>query len=120
MYREIDYRDNFIELFGYRLSMPSSPDSANAALSAPVNDSSNSRKKNVKPSVSPFVKGLGGSMGGLMEACFLQPIDVIKTRMQLDNVGKYKGIFDCGKQISVKEGVPALWKGKVKEYLFLI
>jgi solute carrier family 25 citrate transporter 1 len=30
-------------------------------------------------------------MGGVMEACFLQPIDVIKTRLQLDKVGKYKG-----------------------------
>ena len=26
-----------------------------------------------------------------MEACFLQPIDVIKTRLQLDHTGQYKG-----------------------------
>jgi hypothetical protein len=32
-----------------------------------------------------------GSMGGTIEACCLQPIDVIKTRLQLDKVGKYKG-----------------------------
>lgn len=37
-----------------------------------------------------------------MEACFLQPIDVIKTRLQLDTTGTYKGIT---------EGVRALWKG---------
>jgi hypothetical protein len=30
-------------------------------------------------------------MGGTIEACCLQPIDVIKTRLQLDKVGKYKG-----------------------------
>jgi hypothetical protein len=32
-----------------------------------------------------------GSMGGVVEACCLQPIDVIKTRLQLDKVGKYHG-----------------------------
>jgi hypothetical protein len=32
-----------------------------------------------------------GSMGGVVEAACLQPIDVIKTRLQLDSVGKYKG-----------------------------
>jgi hypothetical protein len=32
-----------------------------------------------------------GSMGGTIEAICLQPIDVIKTRLQLDKVGKYKG-----------------------------
>jgi hypothetical protein len=30
-------------------------------------------------------------MGGTIEACCLQPIDVIKTRLQLDKAGKYKG-----------------------------
>eukprot|EP00877_Chromochloris_zofingiensis_P012811 jgi/Chrzof1/7784/Cz02g36180.t1 len=40
--------------------------------------------------VSPVIKGLAGSMGGIAEACALQPIDVIKTRMQLDSHGKYK------------------------------
>ena len=30
-------------------------------------------------------------MGGVVEACCLQPIDVIKTRLQLDHVGRYKG-----------------------------
>ena len=27
-----------------------------------------------------------------MEACFLQPMDVIKTRLQLDKAGKYTGV----------------------------
>ncbi len=30
-------------------------------------------------------------MGGMVEACCLQPIDVIKTRLQLDSANKYKG-----------------------------
>lgn len=32
-----------------------------------------------------------GSMGGVVEACFCQPIDVIKTRLQLDHVNRYSG-----------------------------
>lgn len=46
-----------------------------------------------------------------MEACCLQPIDVIKTRLQLDTVGKYHGIVDCGRTVVREEGVRALWKG---------
>mmetsp|Transcript_23908 Transcript_23908/g.32884 ORF Transcript_23908/g.32884 Transcript_23908/m.32884 type:complete len:320 (-) Transcript_23908:131-1090(-) len=61
--------------------------------------------------VTPVVKGLAGSLGGTVEACFLQPIDVIKTRIQLDSVGKYKGIANCGNTIIREEGVKALWKG---------
>lgn len=32
-----------------------------------------------------------GSIGGTMEACFLQPIDTIKTRLQLDSARRYTG-----------------------------
>lgn len=46
-----------------------------------------------------------------MEACCLQPIDVIKTRLQLDSTGTYKGIIHCGATVSRTEGVRALWKG---------
>lgn len=34
-----------------------------------------------------------GSLGGVTEACLLQPMDVVKTRLQLDRAGKYSG--DC-------------------------
>lgn len=46
-----------------------------------------------------------------MEATCLQPIDVIKTRLQLDRSGNYKGIIHCGSSIVKNEGVRALWKG---------
>ncbi|EFJ52815.1 mitochondrial substrate carrier [Volvox carteri f. nagariensis] len=68
-------------------------------------------KKFGQPSVSPALKGFAGSIGGVAEACCLQPMDVIKTRLQLDKVGKYKGIIDCGRQIYTEEGIGALWKG---------
>lgn len=64
-----------------------------------------------KVPVSSFVKGFSGSAGGVMEALCLQPMDVIKTRLQLDRTGKYKGIVHCGQTIVKEEGTLALWKG---------
>lgn len=64
-----------------------------------------------KKTIPPYVKAISGSFGGIMEACCLQPIDVIKTRLQLDRSSSYKGIFHCGTTISRTEGVRALWKG---------
>lgn len=61
--------------------------------------------------VSPTVKAVAGSLGGIVEACLLQPIDVIKTRLQLDKKGRYTGIYNCGKTIAHEEGVRSLWKG---------
>lgn len=46
-----------------------------------------------------------------MEASCLQPIDVIKTRLQLDRAGHYKSILHCGTTTVKNEGVRALWKG---------
>lgn len=57
------------------------------------------------------MKAVSGSFGGVVEASCLQPIDVIKTRLQLDRTGSYKGIIHCGSTIVKNEGVRALWKG---------
>eukprot|EP00850_Spirogloea_muscicola_P024027 SM000426S15714 [mRNA] locus=s426:29865:33512:+ [translate_table: standard] len=64
-----------------------------------------------RPVSSPALKALSGSLGGVVEACCLQPIDVIKTRLQLDHAHQYKGIVHCGRSIVAEEGVAALWKG---------
>jgi solute carrier family 25 citrate transporter 1 len=61
--------------------------------------------------VSPAVKAVAGSMGGIVEALTLQPIDVVKTRLQLDKAGHYKGMVHCGRTIAAEEGTSALWKG---------
>ncbi|PKI34558.1 hypothetical protein CRG98_045095, partial [Punica granatum] len=45
-----------------------------------------------KRTIPTYMKAVSGSLGGIMEACCLQPIDVIKTRLQLDKTGAYKGI----------------------------
>lgn len=70
----------------------------------------NGDRHKVSP-VSPFLKGFSGSMGGVVEACCLQPIDVIKTRLQLDAAKRYTGIYNCGATIVHEEGARALWKG---------
>ncbi|KAI6698478.1 hypothetical protein NL676_018597 [Syzygium grande] len=64
-----------------------------------------------KRTIPPYMKAISGSLGGTVEACCLQPIDVIKTRLQLDKSGAYKGIAHCGATIANAEGVRALWKG---------
>lgn len=69
------------------------------------------KQKREKPTIPPYMKAISGSLGGIMEASCLQPIDVIKTRLQLDRSGSYKGIAHCGSTIIKNEGVRALWKG---------
>ncbi|KAL4289760.1 hypothetical protein GQ457_14G021210 [Hibiscus cannabinus] len=64
-----------------------------------------------KKTIPPYMKAISGSLGGTVEACCLQPIDVIKTRLQLDRTGNYRGIVHCGASVSSSEGVRALWKG---------
>ncbi|XP_057867567.2 mitochondrial succinate-fumarate transporter 1 [Cryptomeria japonica] len=64
-----------------------------------------------RSAIPPYMKAVSGSLGGMVEACCLQPIDVIKTRLQLDRVGQYRGIAHCGTTIAKTEGVRALWKG---------
>ncbi|KAF5773700.1 putative mitochondrial carrier protein [Helianthus annuus] len=64
-----------------------------------------------KPVIPAYVKAISGSLGGIVEASCLQPIDVIKTRLQLDRTGTYKGIFHCGSTTVKTEGVRAMWKG---------
>lgn len=61
--------------------------------------------------VPVYVKMLAGMAGGVAEACILQPLDVTKTRMQLDRSGKYKGMINCSKTIYKEEGGLALYKG---------
>lgn len=70
-----------------------------------------SEQKQKTKSIPPYMKAVSGSIGGIMEACCLQPIDVIKTRLQLDRTGAYRGIIHCGSTVYHTEGVRALWKG---------
>lgn len=69
------------------------------------------RQQQNKVTIPPYMKAISGSLGGIVEASCLQPIDVIKTRLQLDRSGNYKGIVHCGSTIAQNEGFRALWKG---------
>jgi solute carrier family 25 citrate transporter 1 len=60
---------------------------------------------------SPLIKLVAGMAGGVAEATLLQPLDVAKTRLQLDKAKKYKGMFNCLKTIVAEEGFAALYKG---------
>jgi len=47
-----------------------------------------------------------------MEAICLQPMDTIKTRLQLQGPdGRYRGIVHAGRTIAAEEGARSLWKG---------
>ncbi|CAM6129461.1 unnamed protein product [Calypogeia fissa] len=61
--------------------------------------------------ILPWLKALSGSLGGVVEAMCLQPIDVIKMRLQLDHAKQYQGIGHCGRTVIQTEGMRALWKG---------
>ncbi|CAI5706973.1 hypothetical protein KXD40_006029 [Peronospora effusa] len=61
--------------------------------------------------VPVYVKMMAGMAGGMAEACILQPLDVTKTRLQLDRKGQYKGMMHCSKTIYKTEGGLALYKG---------
>ena len=55
-----------------------------------------------------------GLMGGFAGGCSVfgnAPLDVIKTRMQ--GLEAKKSTFDCARQIMVKEGLKAFYKGTI-------
>ena len=62
-------------------------------------------------SVDPRIKFCGGALSGVIEALLLTPLDVTKTRLQLDKAARYKGMMDCGRQLFASEGFLALYKG---------
>ena len=82
------------------MSKASSPDSSSPTTA--INQVlANSAVKNAlgermrSSHASAAVKLFAGMAGGLAEAVTLQPLDVAKTRLQLDKAGKYKGMFHC-------------------------
>ncbi|XP_015523779.1 mitochondrial 2-oxodicarboxylate carrier [Neodiprion virginianus] len=60
--------------------------------------------------------GAGGS-AGFVEVCIMHPMDLVKTRFQLQvkptaaDPTYYTGIVDCMKKMYVSEGFGAYWKG---------
>ncbi|XP_019874771.1 mitochondrial 2-oxodicarboxylate carrier [Aethina tumida] len=60
--------------------------------------------------------GSGGS-AGFVEVLIMQPLDLVKTRLQIQTVKDkndpryYKGIFDCFAKMYKNEGLGSFWKG---------
>lgn len=61
-----------------------------------------------KKQPSKLVKTLGAMLGGVIEACSLQPLDVVKTRLQL---GGNVSLPVLVKDMFVSEGPRAFYKG---------
>jgi len=63
---------------------------------------------------APVPKLIVGLFGGLAGACSVlgnTPLDVVKTRMQSLDAGKYKNTADCARKILANEGLAAFYKG---------
>ena len=58
--------------------------------------------------VSKVVRTAGAMMGGVIEACCLQPLDVTKTRLQLSG---QRGAFSVATNMVKTEGALSLYKG---------
>lgn len=63
--------------------------------------------------------GAGGS-AGFIEVCIMHPLDLVKTRLQLQanrsslkssDPHYYNGIIDCMKKMYRHEGLTSFWKG---------
>lgn len=67
------------------------------------------------PKTSNFNKFLFGGLAGMGATCVVQPLDLVKTRMQISGSGGteklYKNSFDCLTSVIRNEGVLALYKG---------
>ncbi|XP_066252736.1 mitochondrial 2-oxodicarboxylate carrier [Euwallacea similis] len=68
--------------------------------------------------------GSGGS-AGFVEVCIMHPLDLIKTRLQIqtgrvvnrDDPKHYSGVFDCLRKMYKQEGMTSYWKGIVPPIL---
>ncbi|XP_054262111.1 mitochondrial 2-oxodicarboxylate carrier [Macrosteles quadrilineatus] len=59
--------------------------------------------------------GAGGS-AGFVEVCIMHPLDLVKTRLQMQatkpgDPNHYRGVFDCIRKMQRTEGFFSLWKG---------
>lgn len=52
-----------------------------------------------------------GAIAGVSEILVMYPLDVVKTRQQLDTTGAYNGTIKCLKKIVAEEGPLRLYKG---------
>ncbi|TYZ68075.1 hypothetical protein PybrP1_010017 [[Pythium] brassicae (nom. inval.)] len=90
---------------GLRAPLPESATGGSSGSSSGASGTGSQQK------VTPAQKFLGGALSGVIEALILTPLDVTKTRLQLDKTGQYSGMVDCGKKLFRAEGPRGLYKG---------
>ncbi|ETV88846.1 hypothetical protein H257_00326 [Aphanomyces astaci] len=92
--------------------------SATIEASVPKSLTSTLAAKPDERKVSKTLKTFGGMAGGFVEACTLQPLDTVKTRLQLS--GTKDGAIQVARKIVTEEGASALYKGLTPFVLHLV
>lgn len=72
--------------------------------------------KEISPLKRAALQVVAGGSAGFVEVSIMQPLDVVKTRMQLQSnkttvENRYNGVLDCFVHMYRKEGVLSYWKG---------
>ncbi|XP_060658854.1 mitochondrial 2-oxodicarboxylate carrier-like [Drosophila nasuta] len=74
--------------------------------------------QDISPGKQAAFQVLSGASAGFLEVCLMQPLDVVKTRMQLQanpSAGSseviYNGVLDCFAKMYRQEGILSFWKG---------
>ncbi|XP_034486130.1 mitochondrial 2-oxodicarboxylate carrier-like [Drosophila innubila] len=77
-----------------------------------------SNNHDIPPAKQAVFQVISGGSAGFLEVCIMQPLDVVKTRIQIQsNAGKvnaeetYTGVFDCFAKMYRQEGIASYWKG---------
>ncbi|KAL6764784.1 mitochondrial carrier domain-containing protein [Haematococcus lacustris] len=63
--------------------------------------------------VTHILSGLGA---GFIAVCFGSPVDVVKSRVMGDKVGRFSGVLDCFVKTAREEGVAAFYKGFIPNF----
>lgn len=77
---------------------------------------SGEQKRVLKHRHKAVVQFSSGAVAGFIEVCVNHPLDVVKTRLQMqsaDDPRRYKSIADCFKRMAKSEGFFAIYKGIV-------
>ncbi|KAI3420265.1 hypothetical protein GPALN_003581 [Globodera pallida] len=79
-----------------------------------------SKKEDQESDLRPFQYVQAGFFTGVATRALIQPFDVIKIRLQLQEEplhgkghGKYSGVFQSAKVIYNEEGIAAFWRGHI-------
>ncbi|KAH8316890.1 hypothetical protein KR067_005627, partial [Drosophila pandora] len=65
-----------------------------------------------KKEIPGYIKYINGGLAGMLGTCIVQPLDLVKTRMQISaTTGEYKSSFDCITKVLKSEGVLSFYNG---------